>query len=767
GLGELAQAPIEVLSATQGRPQTTQQDAPQQDSPQQKGTQQQEEALPPAQADAEAAAQDEVQARGVLLPEPVLRITRRGASRTAASLRSRGDLPQRAYEAATAKQGEESALVKRTRAVLFDFEKGVHQAYGQRYADLDTDTRAQLDEALRSSFEEVDDLPGPVRRPLIAMRRHAEALSRRLVRAGVLDQEAEAALDANGAALIRPRYRAGSDPEWIASIPDDVKNRARALLASKYPDRNPAEVEGLMTAILQGEESSPLRHLTASRAPARKLRLAASFVPESNLRALLGNKADARVSYAAAMTELGSLVAERDFFDQVRETGSRDGAGRFLFEQPTEGPDGTLYATPVDDLGQGVGAPLAGLYTTPEIAQALGEVESPSASRIPALVLQATAATKYAKTVLSPLTQVRNVVGNLGFAVMQGHLGRGTPKAAREAIVATWNELRQGKGATAKRRAYAERLTRLGVIDESVRAGDLAGIFRDAGLIDRADATRLSTTSSRTKQAVRASLDVATRLYQSGDAAWKVYAFEMERGRYARVLPDASDATLDRIAARIVRDTYPTYSKVPEAIQKLRRLPVLGPFVSFPAEVLRTTYHTLRLVRDDLADPRRRQIGLRRAAGVLAQGAITGAATTGALALSGLTEDDERDVRRLAPRWDRNGLLTVWKEPVKDENGRPTGRSRLRYTNLSYSDPHAMLREPVLAVVRRMEARRASVTREGTVGEPMSDADLLRLALDAATPLLDPFLSEDILAGRMIDVLRNRDEYGRAVYDAD
>ncbi|MEO1076191.1 MAG: hypothetical protein AAFX41_09535, partial [Bacteroidota bacterium] len=292
-----------------------------------------------------------------------------------------------------------------------------------------------------------------------------------------------------------------------------------------------------------------------------------------------------------------------------------------------------------------------------------------------------------------------------------------------------------------------------------------AGIFRDAGLIDRADATQLST--SRAKRAARASLDIATRLYQSGDAAWKVYAFEMERSRYARALPEASPETLDRIAARIVRDTYPTYSKVPEAIQKLRRLPVLGPFVSFPAEVLRTTYHTLRLVRNDLADPRRRQIGLRRAAGVLAQGAITGAATTGALALSGLTEDDERDVRRLAPRWDRSGLLTVWKEPVKDENGRPTGRTRLRYTNLSYSDPHAMLREPVLAVVRGMEARRASVTREGMVGEPMSDADLLRLALDAATPLLDPFLSEDILAGRMIDVLRNRDEYGRAVYDAD
>ena len=47
------------------------------------------------------------------------------------------------------------------------------------------------------------------------------------------------------------------------------------------------------------------------------------------------------------------------------------------------------------------------------------------------------------------------------------------------------------------------------------------------------------------------------------------------------------DDGLDEIAAYMVRNTYPTYSKVPPAIQTLRKFP-LGNFVSFPAEIIRT-----------------------------------------------------------------------------------------------------------------------------------------------------------------------------------
>ena len=47
---------------------------------------------------------------------------------------------------------------------------------------------------------------------------------------------------------------------------------------------------------------------------------------------------------------------------------------------------------------------------------------------------------------------------------------------------------------------------------------------------------------------------------------------------------------LDEAAAWQIRNTYPTYSKVPEVIKNLRKLP-FGNFVSFPAEMIRTTHN--------------------------------------------------------------------------------------------------------------------------------------------------------------------------------
>ena len=42
-------------------------------------------------------------------------------------------------------------------------------------------------------------------------------------------------------------------------------------------------------------------------------------------------------------------------------------------------------------------------------------------------------------------------------------------------------------------------------------------------------------------------------------------------------------------ASDIVKETMPIYSRVPEVIKAIRRIPVAGNFVAFPAEVIRNT----------------------------------------------------------------------------------------------------------------------------------------------------------------------------------
>jgi hypothetical protein len=50
-----------------------------------------------------------------------------------------------------------------------------------------------------------------------------------------------------------------------------------------------------------------------------------------------------------------------------------------------------------------------------------------------------------------------------------------------------------------------------------------------------------------------------------------------------------SASYLDTLAGDIVKNTQPTYGRVPEAVKMVRRIPVVGNFVAFPAEVIRNT----------------------------------------------------------------------------------------------------------------------------------------------------------------------------------
>jgi len=67
----------------------------------------------------------------------------------------------------------------------------------------------------------------------------------------------------------------------------------------------------------------------------------------------------------------------------------------------------------------------------------------------------------------------------------------------------------------------------------------------------------------------------------------------------------------------MLRNTYPTYSKVPPVIQGLRNIPLIGNFVSFPAEMLRTgatsIAMSLRNIRSD--NPVLRQMGYKNLIG--------------------------------------------------------------------------------------------------------------------------------------------------------
>jgi len=122
-------------------------------------------------------------------------------------------------------------------------------------------------------------------------------------------------------------------------------------------------------------------------------------------------------------------------------------------------------------------------------------------------------------------------------------------------------------------------------------------------------------------------------------------------------VPKSLDEALDEAAAYLIRNSYPTYSKVPPVIQNLRKWPI-GNFVSFPAEIIRTvpTNISMGLKMASHSDPVVRQMGLRRLMGsFLATYGIGKAVAETAYYLTGTTESQMAAWKRsIGAPWDKN-----------------------------------------------------------------------------------------------------------------
>jgi hypothetical protein len=87
--------------------------------------------------------------------------------------------------------------------------------------------------------------------------------------------------------------------------------------------------------------------------------------------------------------------------------------------------------------------------------------------------------------------------------------------------------------------------------------------------------------------------------YVATDDFYKINYFLKELETLKLSSPDVADDILEAQAARIVQNTMPNYDRVPKGIKALKDLP-LGSFVSFPAEIIRTSGNILRQASSEI-----------------------------------------------------------------------------------------------------------------------------------------------------------------------
>ncbi|MHC5011182.1 MAG: hypothetical protein ACYTG6_09560 [Planctomycetota bacterium] len=614
-------------------------------------------------------------------------------------------------------------------------------------ADLE-DARADeswesIDEALRDPVKR-NALRPPLRDAVQAMRNHVKELSQHLIDSGAVQGDLAATIDANLEVYLHRSYRVFDDPGWAKKVPEEIRNKAAALVRKEYPEWGEARVQNYIDGLLYNDKAAdtPIAVLArGAKAGSKDLTILKrrKEIPEE-IRRLFGEYLDPRVNYTRSIQKMAFLIANHRFLNEVR----KQGMGKWLFKKE-DAPEGNYaeIATPEfrvqTDPKTGkrkavrstskVMAPLNGLVTTPEIKDAFERaVERQPVQEWLQLWMTVNGMAKYSKTVLSVMTEVRNFFGNIPFAMAQGHFDARHLGAGLKAWAVMFNKM-----STAEKRAYVERGIEMGVAHEAVRAGEINDVMRDIEIQDYS-LTDPASWKGRGKRV----LDFFTKMYRAGDDFWKFYAWEIEKGRERKIDPKASEADIEKRAAETIRNTYPTYSLVPEAIKMVRRFPVMGTFVSFPAEVIRTTGKTMMLAHKQLRSKNaaERRIGAQRLVGMTMAASFSHGMALTARALWGMNADDDEAAREFLPPWSKNSDI-LWLGQNED--------GTRDYVDISYTDPYSYIKNPLMALWR---------------GENPQEA-----LVGAGAELLDPFVGEEIATQHVIDIMRNRKESGGSVYN--
>lgn len=674
-------------------------------------------------------------------------------------LTAEGNLPKDVFHKWQEREGAVKAKTREAAYTLRQLYAGVQKEFGissgerlvKGLGGVPVDFVQKMNDALLGKVP-MSQLPETVRGPLQEMRAQIDSISQEFIDAGLADGDLAAKFADNFGTYMTRSYRVFDDPNWPKSIPADVRNKARAFFLSELRADNPAATEAdadrMMASLLQDwKEQGDTRGVAPGRGPKlgsmnQSVLMKRGDIPPE-VRAFMGEHEDPAINFMRSVTKMTNTLGNARFLKQVRE----QGMGNFLFEDGKE-PQG--FSSQIAAEGSEMMAPLNGLRTTPEIAEAFrefGKAADPGGAAFRFWMKLASAA-KGAKTVGSLMTQIRNAQ-QFWFFAMNGHYDM---TKAREAFMATGADL--GLNDNAKWRSFYTKMTKLGVVNQSTHAGELRDTINEALLPTEASSefnSKGKTAMNAIRNIAKKPFDVAARAYQISDDMGKIVGFLNEQKRQAAQHPDWTPEQVDTEAAQRLRLTYPSYSMVPEAVKQTRRQPLFGPFMTFGYETLRTTYHNLRLTADAIknartaTDPEVKKAYQAEAAQRMAgQMAVLGGAGLAASLvtrmLTGLRKEEEDDARKFLPEWDKNAQLLF----TGKENG------KLDYVNISYSNPYSIFPDSVGAVVRGA----------------MDDKSIVGSIGDAAKEFLKPYVSENILASALIDVRRNkRATNGRPVYN--
>jgi len=624
--------------------------------------------------------------------------------------------------------------------------------------------RADFDAYIR---DKAAVLPLELKKIADSMRAHIDSISRELISNGLIDEHlAERVIDNLGSYLNRS-YKIYDRKNWKKEIEKEVKQKAINFLkiqlrpiAEEQAKKDNRDVEDTLNDLAksrvekylsQQEEDMTLFSSGGKLGSKNLSTLKAREEIPVEIRMLMGEYTDPGQNYARTILKMSALAANHQFLNEVKKAGT----GVFLFDKnDSKTPEGYNYEIAAE--GSETMNPLNGMYTSKELKEAF-EKEVSQLGKFMTFYMNILSRVKWGKTIMSPATHLKNVIGNIGFVLVNGHWRINEMAGAYKAVRDDIRSLDKKDS-----RAYINKLIELGIVKQGAGMGEIRAMFEDASWEETMLNNINKNTSSRwgkIKSGWNKFARGAENVYQAEDDFYKVFAYENELSRYSKAMfgkskkeltPDER-AEVDKVVAEIVKNTYPTYSRIPEAVNMIRRFPFIGNFISFQAESYRTAYMTAQLALEEIKsdNPKIRQIGAQRLTGALLYKSIklgilsyySSAAGMGAVGILGYFFDDdeekqkEDDVRKFLPEWSTNSDLVVKK----------ASDGKIVYIDMSASDPHGGINKVINSVL---------------LGETSVDSFINGLG-----SIVEPFVGEEMTTAALLALKNNENAYGKPIYN--
>ena len=652
-------------------------------------------------------------------------------------------------------------------------------AVESNYGKTPTEAQQQtIIEAFAGSLADKKLLPDDIAESIGAMRSQIDALSGHIVDQGWVDDGLKESIEGNIGKYLSRSYRIFDEGKKFVAEQKHI-DAAELVVAKHLVEKRgmskeqakvnaEAEVQDLLAEYKKDGSIDTFQRGKVGQKDLSVFRKRKDIAPE--IRALMGEYTDPVMNYTRTASRLLHFVANHKFLEDIREIGLEKG---IFFEKSDTAKRNAAGAhseikgnAPSSVRGKNKGkkgkrgkraetagtyTPLAGLYTSPEVVEVLeahNRMTSEAQHGVWTGLMKWHSYSKFSKTVLSGMTNVRNIMGQPGFWLANGYgygglanIKKGV-KGSKRAFRGILSDAMNGKK---EFQAYYNKMVQLGLAKDDITSTELRRAlndFKEASDIEDTPQELFDHAQgawAKGKRNLTKARDATIRFYQGADELGKIVAWEMEVEMLKDIHPDMSQAEVEVEAAERIRNTFPTYSKLPPLVQFIRTQPFVGPFIAFTYETLRTQYWNMKYAKQEMAAGNT-AYGARRIAGLLSANVIGFGIQEAMKSLSGVSDEEEENVRSLFPDYEKDAQFAFW----RGDDG------ELKYANISYNNPYSLTADTGLAMLGLSGSREADGLAEHLANKVGS--------------LLSGILPESIVSQAMLDVGRNSDRYGRPVY---